>query len=141
MERYRWIELADMHLVYSATFTSGPATQRLYRDRYPNSRIPHHTTFSNIHGRLCQSGTVHRWVNVQGRGRFVPTLEAGEAVLQYVENNPSVSTRDIARYFHMSHVIVWRFCRKCCCVRTTLREFMLLHQLTIHPEFTSVTDI
>ena len=31
-----------------------------------------------------------------------------EAVLQYVENNPSVSTRVTARRFHMSHVTVWR---------------------------------
>ena len=28
-------------------------------------------------------------------------------MLQYVENNPSVSTQDIARHFHMSHVTVW----------------------------------
>ena len=38
----------------------------------------------------------------------------------------------------MSHVTV---CRKCCCVRTTLREFMLLHQLTIHSKCTSVIGI
>ena len=55
--------------------------------------------------------TVH-----QGRGRFVRTPEAEEAVLQYVENNP-------------------------CCVHTTLREFMYLHQLTIHPECTSLIGI
>ena len=67
MERYTWIELANMHLAYGAAFTCGRAAQRLYRDRYPNRRITHHTTFSSIHRRLYQSGTVHR-VDGQGRG-------------------------------------------------------------------------
>ena len=68
MERYTWIDLANMHLAYGAAFTSGRAVQRLYRDRYPNRRITHHTTFSSIHRRLCQSVTVHRRVDGQGRG-------------------------------------------------------------------------
>ena len=68
MERYTRTELANMHLAYSATFTSGRAAQRLYRDRYPNRRITHHTTFSSIRRRLRQSGTVHRRVDGQVRG-------------------------------------------------------------------------
>ena len=108
MERYTWIELADIHLAYGVTFISGRAAQKLYWDRYPNRRIPHHTTFSSIHCRLCQSGTVHRRVDGQGRGNFVRIPEAEEAVLQYVENNSSLSTQGIARHFHMSHVTVWR---------------------------------
>ena len=67
MEHYIWIELADMHLAYGAAFTSGRAAQRLYRDRYPN-RLITHTTFSSIHRRLCQSGTVHQRVDDQRRG-------------------------------------------------------------------------
>ena len=90
---YTWIELADMHLAYGATFTSG--------------RV-HHTTFSSFHRRQWQWGTVHRWVDGLGRGRFVQTPQAEEAVMQYVVNNPSVSTWDLARHFHMSHVTVWR---------------------------------
>ena len=68
MERYTWIELTNMHRAYGAAFPRGRAVQRLYRDRYPNCRNTHHTTFSSIHRRLCQSGTVHRRVDGQGRG-------------------------------------------------------------------------
>ena len=68
MERYTWIELANMNLAYGAAFTSDRAVQGLYRDRYPNHRITHHTTFSSIHRRLYQSGTVQRRVDGQGRG-------------------------------------------------------------------------
>ena len=68
MERYTWIELANMHLAYGAAFTGGRAAEELYKDRYPNGRITHHTTFSSIHRRLGQSGTVHRRVDGHGRG-------------------------------------------------------------------------
>ena len=126
MERYTWIEMADMHLAYGATFTSGRAAHRLYRDRYPNR---HHTTFSSIHRRLCQSRTVHRRVDGQGQGRFVQTPEAEEAVLQYVGNNPSASTRESRYRTALSRVMSQsgEFCRKCCYVRTTLKEFMFLY--------------
>ena len=66
---YSWIELANMHLAYgAAAFTNGRAAQGLYLDRYTNRRITHHTTFSSIHRRLCQSGTVHRRVDGKGWG-------------------------------------------------------------------------
>ena len=103
MDRCTWIELADLLLAYCASFTRGRAAQRLYRDIYPNRWIPHHMTFSSIHRRLCQSVTVHRWVDDQGRGYFVQSPEAEEAVLQYIENNPSVSTRDTALSHESCH--------------------------------------
>ena len=107
MERYTWIELAELHLAYGATFTSDRAAQRLYRETYPNLLIPQDTTFSSICCRLWQLGTVHRRrVDDQGWGNFVRTPEAEEAMLQYIENNPSLSTQDIARHFYMSHVTV-----------------------------------
>ena len=93
MERYTWIELANMHLAYGAAFTSGRAAQRLYRDIYPNRRITQHTTFSSIHRRLCQSGTVHRGVDGERTGRFVRTPDAEKAVLQYVENKAPLALK------------------------------------------------
>ena len=105
MERHTWIELTDMHLVYGATFTTGRAAQRRYRDRYPNRRIPHHT-FSSINRRLCQSGTVHRRESRWPRtGRFVRTPEAEEAVLQYVENkDPLALQRGVAAHRFLNKI-------------------------------------
>ena len=45
---------------------------------------------------------------VKGGGHFVRTPETEETVLQYVENNPSVNTQNIAGHVHMSHVTAWR---------------------------------
>ena len=104
MERYTWIELANMHLAYGAVFTSGRAAQRHYRDRYPNPRITHHTTFSSIHRRLCQSGTLHRRVDGQGRG--VLCEQCRGTMLQYVENKvPLAQKRSVAAH---------RFLKKIC---------------------------
>ena len=72
------------------------------------TRGPLSSGFRSVCVKAAKSGTVHRRVDGQGRGHIVPTPEAEEAVLQYVENNLSVSTLDIARHFHMSHVTVWR---------------------------------
>ena len=102
MECYTWIELADIHLAYGATFTSGRAAQRLYRDRYPNCRITHHTTFSSIRRRLCQSGTVQRRVNGQGRGVLCEHAEE-PCCGTYVENKvPLALKRSVAahRFFN-----------------------------------------
>ena len=76
------IELANMHLAYGAAFTSGRAATEALPGRYPNRRITQHTTFSSIHRRLCQSGTVHR--RIDGQGRFVRTCRG--TVLQHVVN-------------------------------------------------------
>ena len=98
MERYTWIELADMHLTYGA---SGRAAQRPYRDRYPNRRITHHTTFSSIHRRVCQSGTpTSRWPRT---GRFVRTCRV--TVLQYAENKvPLALKRSIAAHRFLNKI-------------------------------------
>ena len=96
MERYTWIELTDMHLAYSAAFTSGRAAQRLYRYRYPNRRITHNT-FSSINRRLCQSGTVHRRADDQGRG--VLCEHAEEPCWLYVKNKvPLALKRNFAAH-------------------------------------------
>ena len=95
MERYTWIELANMHLAYGAAFTSGRAAQTRCRDRYAKRRITHHTTFSSIHRRLWPIGDstpTSRWPRT---GRFVRTCRG--TVLQYVEHKvPRALKRNVA---------------------------------------------
>ena len=89
---------------------------RLYRDRCPKLRITHHTTFSSIHRRLSQLGTVHRRVDGnkpigdstptsrwQRTGHFVRTCRG--TVLQYVENNvPLALKRSIAAHRFLNKI-------------------------------------
>ena len=86
MERYTWIELTNIYLAYGATFTRGRAAQRLYRDRYPNRRVTHHTTFSIFQPSsqtmpIGNSTPTSRWPKTE---RFVRTCRG--TMLPYVEN-------------------------------------------------------
>ena len=111
MERYTWIELSDMHLTYGAANCNGRAAQRLYQQRYPGRRIPHHSIFESIHRHLRENGSFGR-SNGQGRRRSVRTLRFEEQVLAEIENNPSTSTRAIAFNIGTSNMNVWNVLRE-----------------------------
>jgi len=111
MERYTWIELSDMHLTYGAANCNGRAAQRLYQQRYPGRRIPHHSIFESIHRHLRENGSFRR-SNGQGRRRSVRTLRFKEQVLAEIENNPSPSTRAIAFNIGTSNMNVWNVLRE-----------------------------
>jgi hypothetical protein len=39
-----WNEMTDILLSYDAADGNGRMAQRLYQERFPNQRIPHHST-------------------------------------------------------------------------------------------------
>ncbi|GFV86692.1 uncharacterized protein TNCV_3137191, partial [Trichonephila clavipes] len=49
---------------------SGPATQRLYAERYPMRRIPSHNFFARLHQRLAETGSFERADMVRVSGGF-----------------------------------------------------------------------
>ncbi|EFN71217.1 hypothetical protein EAG_05969, partial [Camponotus floridanus] len=104
-------ELSDMHLTYGAANCNGRAAQRLYQQRYPGRRIPHHSIFESIHRHLRENGSFRR-SNGQGRRRSVRTLRFEEQVLAEIENNPSTSTRAIAFNIGISNMNVWNVLRE-----------------------------
>ena len=103
MERYTWIELANMHLAYRAAYTSGRAAQRLYRERYPNCRITHQTTFFQYSPQtmlIGDSTPTSRWPRT---GRFVRICRG--TVLQYVENKvPLALKRSVAAHRFLNKI-------------------------------------
>lgn len=50
-------ELADMHLVYGLAQGNGRAAHRLYTERFPMRRAPHHTLFARLHQNLRERGS------------------------------------------------------------------------------------
>lgn len=109
MERYTNSELADMHLAYGAAGCNGRAAQRLYAERYPNRQIPCHAFFARVHQRLSTTGSFDG--GRPERERSVRTPDNEEAVLNLVEDNPGLSTRDIARHVGISQPTAWRILR------------------------------
>ena len=73
--------------------------RRLYIDKYPNRRAPDPRTFSRVHHRLRETGSVFS-VNAGGRTRQLDPI-GEENVLQTVEEDPSTSTRNLASTFFL----------------------------------------
>lgn len=106
MDEYSNVELADMHLVYGAADCNGRTALRLYQERFPNRRAPHHTIFARLHRRLRENGSFER--ATMNRERSTRTPDNEENVLRLAEGNPSTSTRAITQRLGISQSIVWR---------------------------------
>ncbi|EZA62141.1 hypothetical protein X777_03748 [Ooceraea biroi] len=100
-------ELADMHLIYGEARCNGREAARLYEERYPNRRQPHHSTFASIHRRLRESGNLKRSGGA-GRPRTIRMIAFEEEVLNRVEEEHSTSVRATSHNMGASTTIVWR---------------------------------
>lgn len=93
-------ELTDMHFCYGLANGRSREAERLYAERYPDRRCPHHSTFPRIHRRLRDHGVLeHRRSErpVSDESRILD-----ERILDLVRNNPSVSTRRISTMLGVS---------------------------------------
>ena len=90
-----------MHLAYRATDESGRRA-RLYKDRYPNRRIPQHKMFAHVHRNLCGRRSLRSNMQDTGRRRLTRTVNVAEQVLQSIEDNPNTKTRAISQQLGVS---------------------------------------
>lgn len=104
---YSFLELTDMHYCYGLANGRSREAQRCYANLFPNRALPHHTTFHNVHVRLRESGQL-RCRNIGGRPRTTRTVQLEEEVLEQIENEPRVSTRQLAAQLNVDHMAVWR---------------------------------
>jgi hypothetical protein len=112
MVNYSNLEMADMHFTYGYANGNALEAQRLYAEQYPERRLPHHTTFTNIHQRLRELGKFEKRSHDCGRSREVRTEAVDEAVLNLIEESPETSTRKIARVLNVSHSVVFRILKE-----------------------------
>lgn len=104
---YTNVEMTDMHYVYGLADGNAFEARRIYQERYPNRILPDSRTFTNIHRRLTETGSLRKGSS-EGRPRTTRTPEIEDAVLQEIEEHPETSTRKIARALNICHQIVWR---------------------------------
>lgn len=103
-------ELVDMHLCYGNTNCNARAAARLYAERFPNRRHPHHSTFRTIHRNLLEYGNLKGKKN-SGRNARIP-IETEEEILDRVAENPSISTRELGLQFGVSNSAAWKILRE-----------------------------
>lgn len=95
-EKFTSNEYTDIHWVFAECGGNARASVRLYSERFPNRRLPCHTTFAAVDRRLRETGSFTCPKRNSGRQRFVRTAELEENILDIIEENPSTSTRKIA---------------------------------------------
>ncbi|KAJ8956459.1 hypothetical protein NQ318_010773 [Aromia moschata] len=76
--------------------------QRIYSEQYPERRLPHHTTFTNIHQRLREFVKFEKRSHDSGRTREVRTEALEKDVLNLIEESPETSTRKIDRVLNVT---------------------------------------
>lgn len=82
-------------------------TRKMYQERYPNRRLPNRRTFVNVDQHLRETGSLELRMYDTGRNRSVRTPQFEEEILQRFEDNPSTSTRIVARELRVNSCLVW----------------------------------
>lgn len=108
MVNYTNSELADIHYMYGLADGSARTARRLYQEKFPNRVTPDSRTFSNLHRRLAETGTFKGNHQLKGAHRTTRTPEIEEAVLNSIDENPTLSTRKIGFNLNISHFLVWK---------------------------------
>lgn len=104
-------EMADIHFFYGLADGSINEAQRLYQDAFPTRRIPDRRTFATAHRRLMDHGSFSQsatCVGNVGRPREIRAENAEEQILNRIENDPHVSTRQLSHELNLSHCTIWR---------------------------------
>ncbi|GFX08711.1 hypothetical protein TNCV_62381 [Trichonephila clavipes] len=84
-------ELADMHLAYKAAGESNRRARQVYEIQYPCKRIPHNQMFARVHRNLCKRGSLRSNMHDTRRRRVAWTVNVGERVLHFFQENPNTS--------------------------------------------------
>jgi len=106
MPLYTNTELADIHFMYGKADGNAELARQLYREKYPQRRVPCNRVFSGVHQQLRDNGSFS--INVRNRDRSIRTNNVEEVVIQQAIDDPSTSVRRIARRTNISKSTVFR---------------------------------
>ncbi|HJY21324.1 MAG TPA: transposase [Hanamia sp.] len=93
---YTFAEYADMYMTFGLCEGNSRLTEAEYRRRFPNRRHPCRMTFVRLDQRLRVTGSFVPQHHNAGRPRNRRTVYVEEEILRAVEENPQISTREIA---------------------------------------------
>ncbi|XP_068082055.1 uncharacterized protein [Anabrus simplex] len=116
----QWFRIRLESLPIWCVFTYGKANgngrreARLYRETYPRRQPPQHSMFATVFRRLSETGSLRKQGNHEGRIRPVRTPDVEENVINTVEGDRRVSTRQLARQYRVCQTTVWNILHDNC---------------------------
>lgn len=108
MAGYPHSHQADMIFIYGKANGNGHLASRLYQESFPDRQQPYHSTFAAVYLRLGETGTLFPSTRDRGVQRQVRIPDLEENIIQRVEENPGVSTRQLGAILNVGHMTVWR---------------------------------
>lgn len=106
MASYSNAEYADIHFMYGKGNGNAREASRLYQESYPNRQQPDFRTFTRTHQRLRETGCFTPRLK-EGRPRSARTNDVEEQVLQSVNEDHGISTRQLATMHNVSQTTAW----------------------------------
>lgn len=99
-------EYLDMIIAYGAAGENAAVAKRLYMEKFPQRQAPSEGTILRLLNRARETGSLKpRSGHDGGRPHRRPNNE--EVILEMVEDNPTLSTRTVARQTGSSQWFVW----------------------------------
>lgn len=99
---FTFAEYADMQMVFGVCEGNANACPAEYSRRFPNRRRPSRNVFTRLDQRLRETGRVIPIRQDTGRPRTQRTANQEQAILNAVSEDPSCSTRGIARLLNIN---------------------------------------
>ena len=105
-EKYSIVEYTVIHFMYGKANGNALETARFYAEAFPNRRHPDSRTFTRIHQRIRENGSL-RHQERPGRPKIL-ARDVEKSVLECVDVNSGTSTTRIAMQERISASSVWR---------------------------------
>lgn len=101
-------EYVDMLIVYGAAGENAAHARRLYLERFPNRQTPSKNTFLRLIQRGRESGNLQPNRGLGGGRPNRHGVNVEEEILEIVDADPNISTRQISHQLEVSQNFVWR---------------------------------
>lgn len=96
-----------MLLIYGCANCNGCMAMWLYQEHFPDQHHPRHKTFAAVNHKLRESGTLKTVSVVWERERAIQTPDMEQHVLDHVDRDPGVCTRQVGEELNASHMTTW----------------------------------
>lgn len=109
---YSNFEYTDMLLTLGECLGNASAAVTRYAEKFPRRNFPSKNTFRAIERRCRETGSVRPKKINSGRPRTTRTINKENMILNLVDQNPTVSVRDVARQTNTSSSSTWRILKE-----------------------------